>query len=70
MSSGRSSYWLKLKRRKKPNYDRLTHTYVHWLAEVHSGSFAPAFTLSLGDSERSRKPPMPIASVVSSYYKK
>jgi len=26
-------------------------------AEVHFGSFAPAFTLSLGDSERSRKPP-------------
>ena len=30
--------------------------YVHWLADVYSGSFAPAFTLSLGDSERSRKP--------------
>jgi len=37
----------------------------HWLADVHSGSFAPAFTLSFHDSERSRKPPMPIASVVS-----
>jgi len=24
---------------------------------VHSGSFAPAFTLSFHDSERSRKPP-------------
>jgi len=29
--------------------------YVHWLVDVHSGSFAPAFTLSQGDSERSRK---------------
>jgi hypothetical protein len=36
----------------------------HWLADAHSGSFAPAFTLSFHDSERSRKPPMPIASVV------
>jgi hypothetical protein len=44
------------------NYDRLTHAYVHWLADVHSGSFASAFTLSFHDSERSRKPPMPIAS--------
>jgi hypothetical protein len=33
-----------------------THVYVHLLADVHSASFAPAFTLSLGDSERSRKP--------------
>jgi len=30
---------------------------VHWLADVHFGSFAPAFTLSFHDSERSRKPP-------------
>ena len=35
----------------------ITHAYVHWLADVHSGSFAPAFTLSLCDSERSRNPP-------------
>src|ERR1035437_3337119 len=34
-----------------------THAYAHWLADVHSGSFAPAFTLSFHDSERSRKPP-------------
>ena len=34
-----------------------THAYVHWLVDVHSGSFAPAFTLSQGDSESSRKPP-------------
>ncbi len=37
--------------------ENLTHAYVHWLADVHFGSFAPAFTLSLCDSERSRKPP-------------
>jgi hypothetical protein len=41
----------------KENYDRITHAYVHWLADVHLAGFAPAFTLSLGDSERSRKPP-------------
>jgi len=35
----------------------LTHAYAHWLADVHSGGFAPAFTLSFHDSERSRKPP-------------
>jgi len=29
----------------------------HWLADVHSGSFAPAFTLSFHDNECSRKPP-------------
>jgi hypothetical protein len=29
----------------------------HWLADVHSGGFAPAFTLSFHDSECSRKPP-------------
>jgi len=42
----------------------------HWLADVHSGGFAPAFTLSFHDSECSRKPPMPIASVVTSKPKK
>ena len=34
-----------------------THAYGHRLADVHSGGFAPAFTLSFHDSERSRKPP-------------
>ena len=48
----------------------LTHAYSHWLADVHSAGFAPAFTLSLCDSERSRNPPMPIASVVSGKHKK
>ena len=38
-------------------YQHLTHAYVHWLADMHSGSFAPAFTLSQCDSECSRKPP-------------
>jgi len=44
-------------RKKSSNTERITHAYVHWLAEVHSGGFAPAFTLSFHDSERSRKPP-------------
>jgi hypothetical protein len=43
-----------------------THAYVHRLADVHLAGFAPAFTLSLCDTECSRKPPVPIASVVSS----
>jgi hypothetical protein len=42
----------------------------HWLVDVHSAGFAPAFTLSFHDSEYSRKPPMPIASVVGSKPKK
>jgi len=37
---------------------------------VQFGGFAPAFTLSFHDSERSRKPPMPIASVVKGHSKK
>jgi len=37
---------------------------------VHLAVFAPAFTLSLGDSECSRKPPMPIALVVIANIKK
>ena len=41
---------------KKMN-ENLTHAYVHWLADVHSAVFAPAFTLSFHDSECSRKPP-------------
>jgi Fic family protein len=42
----------------------------HRLADVHLAGFAPAFTLSLCDSERSRKPPVPIASVVRRHAKK
>ncbi len=34
------------------------------LSDVHLAGFAPAFTLSFHDSESSRKPPVPIASVV------
>jgi hypothetical protein len=41
-----------------------THAYGHRLADVHLAGFAPAFTLSLCDSEYARNPPMPIASVV------
>jgi len=54
----------KFRQRKRKKNDRLTHAYDHWLADpdksgqaMHSGSFAPAFTLSFHDSERSRKPP-------------
>ncbi len=36
----------------------------HRLADVHLAGFAPAFTLSLCDSEYARSPPKPIASVV------
>ena len=48
----------------------LTHAYVHRLADVHLAGFAPAFTLSLCDSEYTRKPPVPIASVVMGNNKK
>ena len=41
----------------------LTHAYVHRLADVHLAGFAPAFTLSLCDSEYARKPPVPIAPI-------
>ncbi len=49
---------------------QLTHAYGHRLADVHFAGFAPAFTLSLCDSECARKPPVPIASVVSRQCKK
>ena len=39
----------------------LTHAQFNWLTDVHFAGFAPAFTLSLGDSERTRKPPMLLA---------
>jgi hypothetical protein len=48
----------------------LTHAYVHLLADVQFGGSAPAFTLSLCDSEYARKPPVPIASVVMCKRKK
>ena len=48
----------------------ITHAYVHRLADVHLAGFAPAFTLSFHDSECSRKPPVPIASVVRCNFKK
>ena len=59
-----------IKTTEKPNYEPLTHAYVHRLADVHLAGFAPAFTLSLCDSEYARKPPVPIASVVSSKFEK
>jgi len=42
--------------KKTKSYKPLTHAYVHWLADVQFGGFAPTLTLSLVDSERSRKP--------------
>ena len=42
----------------------------HRLADVHLAGFAPAFTLSLCDSEYARKPPVPIASVVRCHSEK
>ena len=42
----------------------------HRLADVHLAGFAPAFTLSLCDSEYARNPPVPIASVVMGHFKK
>ena len=49
----------------------LTHAYVHWLADVHSGGFAPALASlifnSLCRSTTANAPAnrqMPIASVV------
>ena len=48
----------------------LTHAYALLAADVLLAVFAPAFTLSLCDRECSRKPPVPIASVVTSKPKK
>ena len=48
----------------------ITHAYVHRLADVHLAGFAPAFALSLCDSEYARKPPVPIASGVGNKCKK
>ena len=48
----------------------ITHAYGHRLADVHLAGFAPAFTLSLCDSEYARKPPVPIASVVRCHSEK
>jgi hypothetical protein len=50
--------------RKTKHYEHLTHAYALWAANVLLAVLAPAFTLSLCDSEYARKPPVPIASVV------
>ena len=54
----------------QPMHDLVTRAYCHLLADVNLAGFAPAFTLSFHDSECSRKPPMPIASVVTKHAKK
>ena len=61
---------LKLKRLNDRKLRQVTHAYVHRLADVHFAGFAPAFSLSLCDSEYARKPPVPIASVVRQHSKK
>ena len=53
--------------RKTKHYEHLTHAYGTLAADVHLAGFAPAFALSLCDSEYARKPPVPIASVVSGH---
>ena len=54
----------------KKKKEGITHAYVHRLADVYLAGFAPAFTLSLCDSEYARNPPVPIASVVTKHIKK
>ena len=56
--------------RETKHYEHLTHDKDQRLADVHLAGFAPAFTLSLCDSEYVRKPPVPIASVVMGKRKK
>ena len=63
-------YRLTFKRLNDMKLQAITHAYVHRLADVHLAGFAPAFTLSFHDSECSRKPPVPIASVVMGQCKK
>jgi len=45
--------------------DPLTHAYAHLLVDMHLAVFAPAFTVSLSDSEAPANRRMRIASVVS-----
>ena len=42
---------------EKTKLRQVTPAYAQLAADVHFAGVAPAFTLSLGDSERSRKPP-------------
>jgi len=48
----------------------LTHAYAHLLVDMHLAAFAPAFTVSLCDSEAPANRRMRIASVVSTNCKK
>ena len=63
-------YRLTIKRLIDMKLQAITHAYGHRLADVHLAGFAPAFTLSLCDSEYARKPPVPIASVVRCHSEK
>ena len=48
----------------------LTHAYALWAANVLLAVFAPAFPLSFHDRKFARRPPKPIASVVTCHSKK
>jgi hypothetical protein len=50
--------------------ENLTHAYAHLLADMHLAAFAPAFTVSLCDSEAPANRRMRIASVVMGKRKK
>ena len=50
--------------------DPLTHAYAHLLVDMQLAAFAPAFTVSLCESECSRKPQVRIASVVTGKHEK
>ena len=48
----------------------LTHAYAHLLVDMRLAAFAPAFTVSLCDSEAPANRRMRIASVVRLHYRK
>ena len=50
--------------------DPLTHAYAHLLVDMQLAVFAPAFTVSLCDSEAPANRRLRIASVVRGSYKK
>ena len=50
--------------------DPLTHAYAHLLVDMHLAAFAPAFTVSLCDSDAPANRRMRIASVVTCKHKK
>ena len=59
-----------LNNRKTKYYEHLTHAYALWAANVLLAVLAPASPLSLCDRKSARRPPKPIASVVTCKCKK